>query len=207
MKYINNYLSKQCSVDLQKLFSQSKNPLKEISESYGAYKNLVPYLENIKDVANIFIGDGSLCMTGVLFSFLTRNWSISIDPLINENKINSFSKEINLQHFIYEKSLFQNTMYSDYVKQNFKYYNIVLVHSHVNIREVIKKFPNWKYMYVNLCCCKNNQTFTIADLKERNIQVISYGVDNQILSEKNEVVIYKNGRFTWTNFSMLLSII
>ena len=83
------------------------------------------------------------------------------------------------------------------MNQNFDYYNIVLVHSHVNVREVVEKFPKWKYIYVNPCGCKNKQTFTIADLKERNIQVLNYGVDENILSEKNEVIIYKNGNWRW----------
>lgn len=193
MKYVNSYLSKQCSADLQKLFTLSKKPLKEISESYGAYKHLVPYLENSSNVVNLFVGDGSLCMTGILFSFLTKNWSISIDPLINTNKIDKFREEIKLKHFTYDKNIFQKTVYIDYLNQNFDYYNIVLVHSHVNVREVVEKFPRWKYMYVNPCYCKNKQTFTIADLKERNIRVLNYGVDENILSEKNEVIIYKNG--------------
>jgi len=110
MKYVNSYLSKQCSVDLQKLFSQSKKPLKEISESYGAYKHLAPYLENSSNVVNLFIGDGSLCMTGILFSFLTKNWSISIDPLINTNKVDKFREEIKLKHFTYDKSLFYTAL-------------------------------------------------------------------------------------------------
>lgn len=193
MKYVNSYLSKQCSADLQKLFNQSRNPLKEISESYGAYKNMAPYLEKTSNVVNIFIGDGSLCMTGALFSFLTKNWSISIDPLINENKVINFKDEVKPEHFIFEKNVFQKSIYVDYAKNYFDYYNIILVHSHVDIREVVKKFPNWKYIYVNPCCCKNKQLFTISDLKERNIQVLNYGVDENILSEKNEVIIYKNG--------------
>jgi hypothetical protein len=194
MKYINSYLSKKCSSDLQPLFCQSKNPLKEISESYGAYKNMVPFLDTKnKCIANLFIGDGSLCMTGFLFSFLTKNYSISIDPLINKDKICEFQRGRVINNFMFNKGKFENFDAKSFpIKYSFDYYNIILVHSHVNVVEVIKKFPNWKYMYSNPCCKPSNQTFSIQQQKEFNISVVSSGKDENILSEKNEIVMYRN---------------
>lgn len=195
MKYLNSFLEKQCSSELLELFRKNKNPVKEISESYGAYNNMKPFLyAQRSDFANLLIGDGSLCMTGALFSFMTKNWSISIDPVINKKNVDSWMQKIHSQRFVYFKDRFENFHHDLKAELNISRYNIVCVHAHVNLEEVIKKFPNWNYLYTNPCCKQNVQTFSLDFLRENNISTVLYGHDENILSEKNEVIIYKNGR-------------
>lgn len=190
MKYIQSYLEKNCSCELQYLFSQSRNPYKEISESMGAYKNMLPYIHTKdKDHAYIFIGDGSLAMTGVLFSFLTKGICISIDPLLSIDKLQGFADKFKVSNFYKFKSNFQDVR-CDVFKDMM--YDIVCVHAHVDLKEVHKLLPKWGYLYSNPCCHRNKQMFDLQYQKENNISVISHGIDNNILSDKNEVVIYKN---------------
>lgn len=195
MKYLNSFLEKKCAGDLLYLFHQSKNPAKEISESYGAYRNMKEFI-NVNDLsaANICIGDGSLCMTGVLLSFLTKNFNICIDPLINKIKMDDFVEKKNVKRFMTIKSKFQDVNIN--LKEDFfiDSYNIICVHAHVNIEEVVKKFPNWNYLYTNPCCKRDKQTFSLKFQRENNIVPVLAGVDHEILSDKNEVIIYKNGR-------------
>lgn len=195
MKYINSLLEKKCSSELIELYRKNKNPAKEITESYAAYHNMKPFI-NAKDpnVANIFIGDGSLCMTGALFVFMTKNWSICIDPLINAKNLDSWINHSHVNHFIYFKDIYQNFKYDLKKELDVKGYNIICVHSHVNLVDVIEKFPNWNYLYTNPCCKRDTQTLSLSFQKENNISTVLYGRDENILSEKNEVIIYKNGR-------------
>jgi len=196
MKYINAYLSKLASCDLQSLFSQSRNPLKEISESYGAYKNLSQYIDIREPNSGILcIGDGSLAMTGALFAFLTKGFSVSVDPLLNESKVNKWKTDIGVKNFVTYKKLYQEVSSTIFDEFSTNQYSIACVHAHVNIADVVKKFNNWKYLYTNPCCHRERQTFSLEFQRENNIQVIQYGVDNNILSDKNEIVVYKNNNW------------
>lgn len=194
MKYINSYLEKSCSSELQFLYSQSKNPLKEITESMGAYKNMLPSISTKKsNHVYIFIGDGSLCMTTALFAFMTKGQCIGIDPLANVNKINKWSKEFNVNNFVAFKDVFQN-VYKTILNTYDKYtYSIVCVHAHVSLTDVHKHFPNWDYLYTNPCCHREKQTFDLKFQRDNNISCVVCGQDENILSDKNEVIIYKNG--------------
>lgn len=198
MKYLNSYLSKQCSADLQPLFCQSRNPAKEISESWGAYENMKPFTDvQSKCIANLIIGDGSLSMTGAIFCFMSNNWSVCIDPLLNKDRVYRWRDHKNVQRFVSLKEKFQDTDKDFFEKLDFNYYNIILIHSHVNVKEVVEKFPNWNYLYTNPCCKRDTQTFSLSTQKERNISVVVSGRDENILSPKNEVIVYQNGNFKY----------
>lgn len=193
MKYINSYLSKVASADLQPLVCQSNNPMKEISESMGALKNLLPFIEN-KTENFLCIGDGSLGITGAMLSFFTKGSAFVIDPLVNMTKVTSWGKDKNVHRLYYFKSTYQ-----DFVKDKLKdyllsseRYSIILVHSHVNTADIMRLFPNWNYCYVNPCCKPDTQKLTIEFQKQNNISTVLSGIDTNILSEKNEVFVYKN---------------
>ena len=189
MKYINSYLSKHCSSELQSLICQSKNPLKEISESYGAYKNLAPFIDiKNRDHAYLCIGDGSLCITGAMFAFLTKGQSISIDPLANLDKLAYWTYYHRVENFVVQKMRFEEI---DTSILNGRKYTIVCVHAHVNLESVNKKVPNWDYLYTNPCCKRDQQTFTLQYQKENFISCIVCDRDANILSDKNEVLIYR----------------
>ena len=189
MKYINSFLSKHCSSELQSLICQSKNPLKEISESYGAYKNLAQFIDiKDEDHSYICIGDGSLSITGAMFAFLTKGKSFSIDPLINLDKLSYWMDYHTVDNFFVSKKRFEEF---DAKLIGNKKYTIVCVHAHVNLELVNKKFPNWDYLYTNPCCKRDTQTFTLQYQKENSISCVVCGRDANILSDKNEVLIYK----------------
>lgn len=196
MKYINEYLEKWCSCDLQSLVCQSRNPAKEISESMGAYCNIKPFIDK-KDTSHhyICIGDGSLAITAALFSFMTKGHSIAIDPLLNLEKINKWINEHGVLNFTGFKTTYQDFIEDQlYVFRPEERYTIICVHAHVSLVDVITKFPNWDYLYTNPCCYKEKQTFSLAVQKERSIDVVRYGIDENILSDKNEVIVYQNKR-------------
>lgn len=189
MKYINSYLEKNSSSELQSLICQSRNPLKEITESYGAYKNLLPFINNQeKRHTYLCIGDGSLCITGAMFAFFTKGESISIDPLVNFDKLDYWTDYHRVKNFIYSKKRFEDFDHEILGKEK---YTIICVHAHVNLELVNKKFPNWDYLYTNPCCKREQQTFSLKYQKENSISCIVCGNDENILSDKNEVIIYK----------------
>lgn len=195
LKYLNSYLSKRCSADLQPLFCQSRDPAKEISESWAAYENMKPFTKSNDPMStNLFIGDGSLCMTGAIFSFMTKNFSICVDPLANVEKIDSWANN-KVDNFTVLNNKYQDVSehLCDLLKN--ERYNIILVHSHVNASEIIKAFPSWEYMYVNPCCKYKTQILPLKVMQEEKISCVVQKFDEGILSPKNEVLIYRNNKW------------
>jgi hypothetical protein len=189
-RYVREYLKKDCSGQLQELFSQSNNPYKEIAESMAAFT----HIQNVIDVTdrnNSFycIGDGSLCLTGALLAFLTKGEAVSIDPVINIEKVGSWIDRHNVQRFIFNKSKYQ-----DCPAHMDKPHILILVHAHVNLEELVRYFPSWKYIYSCPCCNPIDQTFSLAYQKKNDISVVLAGRDIEMITPKNDVFIYRNNR-------------
>jgi hypothetical protein len=187
--YVKEYLKKNCSGQLQELFSQSNNPYKEIAESMAAFSHLHDFID-ITDKNNTFIcvGDGSLCLTGALLAFLTKGLSISIDPKINNEKVSSWIKKESVQRLHCYKMKYQ-----DYPVWSEKY-DLVLVHAHVNLEELVQHFPDWRYLYTCPCCNPVDQTFSLKFQKNNDISTVLAGRDTEMITPKNDVFIYRNNR-------------
>jgi hypothetical protein len=190
-QYISEYLRKKCSGQLQELFSLSGNPMKELSESMAAYKAL----SKVKDTrdenyACICVGDGSLCLTGALFAFMTKRKVYSIDPLINEGRFTAWMSRENAERISMLKLKYQEA--APLIGGLETAYDLVCVHAHVELEDLVSRFPRWRYLYTNPCCRPLEQTFSPQFQYGRKIQTVLAGRDENILSEKNEVYVYKN---------------
>jgi len=188
LKYVNYVIRKNSFVELSELFQNTEEPTKEISESYGCYKHL-SNATTLKDKTIIHIGDGSWCRTGLIFSFYDKCHNISIDPDANKTgRLTKFLEKWNVRNFEFSKG-----RYEDFDNSQINDCIITMVHAHVTITEVIKKFPNWEFIYTNPCCKRGQQMFSEEFLKNnKHIQLVSYGRDEAILTEKNEYFVYKN---------------
>ena len=82
----------------------------------------------------------------------------------------------------------------DIWKQCRETYDLILVHAHVNLEDLVKHFPNWRYLFTNPCCNPYEQTFSVQFQKENNISVLKAGYDKFSLSPKNMVFVYKNNK-------------
>jgi hypothetical protein len=191
-RYVREYLKKNCSGQLQELFSQSNNPYKEIAESMAAFENMREFID-IKDEKHTYlcIGDGSLCLTGALFAFYTHSFVISIDPKINIEKVVNWMGHEKVKRLIAYKAKFQET--ERYPKLDLSGgYDIILVHAHVNLEEVMEYFPDWGYLYSNPCCNPLEQTFSLQFQKKNGISAVKAGRDIEMITPKNDVFIYRN---------------
>jgi len=203
MSHLNHYLKLKSSADLQPLFSTSNNPVKEITESMGAWKTMYPkFIDHKWTGLNIHIGDGSHCRTAALFAFNSASHNWTIDPLVNEKHMREWAHDKKAQRIWWSKSKFEDVIWSALMPGLTDPYNIILVHAHVDIRKVIAKFPNWIHIYSNPCCMRTEQTLSLQYQKENDIEVVMYGVDTGIISDKNEVVVYKNRRLLKSNQSL-----
>jgi hypothetical protein len=187
-RYVKEYLKKDCSGQLQELFSQANNPCKEISESMAALTHMRD-VTDMKDKNNIFlcIGDGSLCLTGALFAFLTKGLVFSIDPAINIGKVTLWMEREHVQRFEFYRKKYQDCPIPLVTSCD-----LILVHAHVNLEELTQHFPNWRHLYTCPCCNPIDQTFSVAYQKKHNISVVLAGRDTEMITPKNEVFIYRN---------------
>ena len=189
MSYVKSLIKKECFADLHPLIV-CKSISKEITESYGAYHNML-MAGALNDNINLHIGDGSRCTTAAIFSFITDTVNFSIDPIINIDRLKKWISEVHPKRFIYYKQRWQDFFrLHEYMKK--VRCNIVLVHSHVNVVEINSIYKNWEFMYVNPCCDKPKQIFPLSYMHKNNISCIFAGIDDKILSPKNEIYIYKN---------------
>jgi hypothetical protein len=115
--YVNEYLKKNCSGQLQSLFSLSNNPYKEITESMAAFENMRDFID-VKDPEHVYlcIGDGSLCLTGALFVFCTHGYIVSIDPAINRDHVDRWADREKVKRFQFIRKKYQDT-YGSLIKK------------------------------------------------------------------------------------------
>jgi hypothetical protein len=174
------------------LFSQAKNPYKEITESMAAYKGIKEFID-VKDPKEtyIMIGDGSLALTAALFSFLTKGQVISIDPKLNTEKVFEWGRRENVRRFIAYNVKFQDLIIKRDCIPSMPYH-LICVHAHVNLEELNEYLPHWKYLYSNPCCNPHEQTFSVRYQKAHNISIVKAGFDTENISPKNMVFIYEN---------------
>lgn len=193
-EYVRKILKKNCYSELHELFVKTTNPVKEITESYAAFENLLSVIEWEKFNTYLFlhIGDGSKCTTGALFSFMSESVNFSIDPGIHTKVLDEFIERHKVERFMYFPVKWEEykEKYSG-LREKYKT-NLVMVHSHVDTKEIMKSFPGWEYAYVNPCCFPRRQTLSLQEQKRMGVKCILNGRDENIMSEKNEVFIYQN---------------
>jgi len=187
-KYVDTVLKTYSYEELMWLFLNTPSPSKEISESYAVLTNLKKVC-NVSDYSWLHIGDGAYARTAGLFAFLSKSENYSIDPAINTTKLTKWIEKYNVKRFYFSKNKFQDD--NEILDEIEKPYGIVCVHAHVNLEEVDKKYPDWKYLYTNPCCMPGIQKFNEKYLKENRISKIVHKMDFGILSNLREVIIYK----------------
>lgn len=209
MKYVNSLLKRNCAEELITLFGHTANPVKEITESYGALHHVKDALNKdsmrMDDFMFLHVGDGSTARTGATFTFMSKSANVSIDPATNMEFMVDWFGRWDVEGFDAYKC-----MWEDYIKlkegihpSDFemdrktcgkKHLGIVLVHSHVSTIDLFRAFPKVSYIYVNPCCMPDKQILTVQQMKENNISVVTAGKDVQILSAQNMVYVYRNDR-------------
>lgn len=187
--YVREYLRKECSSDLQYLVSTLNNPAKEISESMAAVNHLCKFINPKGNMNYVVIGDGSRCLTGAFLAYLTKGNVWSIDPAINQQIVQDWMSTFNVLRFKPIPKRVQNIQIKNGDKNPV---TIVLVHAHVSTYEVIQKFPNWRFIYVNPCCYQETQLLDIEHQNKYGIQCVYAGIDENIASDKSQVLIYHN---------------
>jgi hypothetical protein len=188
-KYVREYLKKHCSPELQRLALTLKNPAKEVSESMAAVNHLRKFIRSYGNMNYVVIGDGSRCLTGAFLAFLTKGNVWSIDPAINMPVVQNWMMEQDVQRFKPLPKKFEDVQIRNLDGNPV---TIVLVHAHVSTTEVIQKFTNWRFIYVNPCCYPETQLLSTSYQDKFGIQCVYAGIDDNIASEKNRVFVYHN---------------
>lgn len=185
-KYVDRVLRSESAPVLLEIFKQVESPSKELSESYAAFHNLKKFV-HVGDSEWLHIGDGSMARTAAIFAFFSKGTQSSIDPALNLDKVHEWINKYDVERLDIYKSKFEDL----YTPKNNRKYNICLVHAHVNVEEVDKKFPNWEYLYTNPCCHEQQQIFSKKYMQDHNIECLLDKIDLGILSDKRRVVIYR----------------
>lgn len=123
---------------------------KEITESYGAFNAVRTKLKQYKlgdpEVTVVSVGDGRTPRTATLFAFRTKWQCVSIDPLLNKNKIPYW--ESNIQRLKCYPNMVEDLdlIYDKLI--------IVMVHSHANLINTLDHIRAPVRSVVGIPCCK-----------------------------------------------------
>lgn len=186
LKYANSLLRSPKYEELMWLFLQTKDPIKEITESYGAYQNLISHTDIVGNW--LHVGDGSTCRTGALFSLFTKSTSICIDPQVNGELLDMWIERYSIKRFYAYACIWQNCLHRIPAQ-----YNICCVHAHIDLEELDTNCPNWQWLYSNVCCQPDKQSFSEKYMRANNIYCVVDKHDQYILSHENRVVVYRKG--------------
>lgn len=196
-RYIDKVLSSNCFEELRHLFINADSPTKEISESFAAYRHIINTIGHkaLNDSTVLHIGDGSMCRTGALFTMFSRSTNYSIDPVVAVPKMQKWMLDWNIKRFSFASITFQEfseVFWSIDKETKNKPVIITCVHAHVDLKEVIKHFPNWSIIYSNPCCYDNQHFENKIFGFQNGIETVVEKEDWGILSEKRKVFVYKN---------------
>jgi hypothetical protein len=185
MKYIDEFVKLKCSSNMlnNKLFPNGK----EITESFACYNAVRKYIwEKVSpqnnDVIFFAVGDGHQPRTGATFAYRTKWTCISIDPLLRLGNNIEYIKHPNINRLFLLKNKVENIK-NNLIDLSNKTVIIGLVHSHADIEKTYEKLKGYKTYVISIPCCVKHERI------KNKIPDICY-IDNNILSEKNEVKIW-----------------
>lgn len=193
--YVDKMLRADCFEELWPRFRNAQSPVKEISESYAAFSTMKRYCE-VSEHDWLHIGDGSYTRTASVFSFFSKSANWSIDPKLNVEKFENWVERYKVKRlFAYEYKFEEVGLGSWYGVKREKPTSITAVHAcGISLEEIDKHYPNWTFLYSNICCKPSEQTFSKEYMEANGIEELDKFEDFGILSSKRKVVIYKNNR-------------
>ena len=187
--YANQVLRLNSFEELRELFTNSHDPVKEITESFACLQHLKNFC-NVSEYTVIHVGDGSWCRTGAIFAYHTKSTNVCIDP--DANKTGRLTKWV--EKWNTQRLTFYSCKVADCEYQPTGPYILTNVHSHAPMSEVLAKYPNAEYIYCNPCCIRRSQILTKDLVSEYRYELIHHEYDSRILSALNEVLIYRKLR-------------
>ena len=190
-RYVDRVLTSNSFEVLYNRFKTAESPTKEISESFAAMYNLRKVCR-IDDYTWLHIGDGAHCRTAAIFAFFSNSLNYPIDPKIDVDKYTEWVNKFNVRNIIPFPIKYE-TLLNPFKDEKI---GITCVHAHVKLNEVDKKFPHWNYLYSNVCCHYDQQTFSENYMKQNNIEKILEYHDYGILSKKRFIVVYQKEQYS-----------
>ena len=191
-RYVDRVLASNSFEVLHSRFKTCKYPSKEISESFAALYNLRKVCR-IDDYAWLHIGDSVYARTAAIFAFFSKSYNYPIDPKIDTDKFAEWMWKFKVRNIIPLPMKYENIIDNSFKDKKI---GITCVHAHVKLNEVDKKFPHWNYLYSNICCFKDQQTFSEEYMNQNNIEKLLEYDDYGILSEKRHIVIYRKEQYS-----------
>lgn len=162
--------------------------IKEITESQGAFyaaQKYLPYKLSNSDVNVVVVGDGTTPRTGALFA-LRSAWNvISIDP---QMKLNWNEGPLKIRRLTLIKENVED-YYQDFGDNPLI---IIHVHSHASLKSSLKSLRSVNTSIIAIPCCVK-QVIIKNEWNNNKYEVSPDKVyrDNAILSQKNEVKIWR----------------
>lgn len=207
-KYLQQFFDSACMASIAPVFDNYKKPRirdKEITESMGCLNAATQYSgfdPSDPEVKVIVVGDGIRPRTGLIFAYHTLWDVVSLDPLMDTNWFSTFSSFRKESGHPIRRCRVQATKIEDVEAYQYsKKQIIVLPHSHAPVVNTLKVIQG-KSVIINLPCCVRVDDRLKAEAYHKHHGYTSY-IDDQILSGKREINIWKDIQYDDLPYKML----
>ena len=132
------------------LFKMANDPCKEFTESYAAMHHLRAWQRT--PITVLHIGDGAHARTAALFSFMTKHWNVSIDPVADEAIIGNWSRQYAVERLAWFRGRVEDYPLEQWGASGRRVL-VTFVHAHVDVDAVLRRLGgSWVAAYTNACC-------------------------------------------------------
>jgi len=182
--YLDRLMRRDCFEALWPLFAKAERPAKELTESYCALVHLRPFMLGPAPYRVIHVGDGAHARTGAMFSLKTRAQSISVDPQLNLQLVESWRERFGIRRLDCRKARIQDI--ADELNELPPMPTLVtFVHAHVPVDDVLQRL-RWDVAFTLACCHPSRQL-------SRCHAIQSSGADASVLSSARTYQVLVSG--------------
>lgn len=209
-KYLEDFYSQICHIDVLQAFNNYKNIKKihkELTESIGCLSATeVLELDPAEERLVFVVGDGKYPRTATMLSFRTRWTCVSVDPELDigwfekfkayKESLNQHVKRLQLVNDRVENLYNSLSQESIQKFRDFKKFLVVLPHSHAKIEASLKEFSKFfgeetETAMVSLpCCVPTPPQYKTREFINRN-GYVGY-TDMNVISTKNHFDCWEN---------------
>jgi hypothetical protein len=182
--YLDRLMRRASFEALWPLFAKATRPAKEMTESYSALVHLRPFLPAGQPCRVIHVGDGAHARTAAMFALKTEADNISVDPLVNERLVQTWSERFGVRRLSWRKAGILDVAEQLNALPPMPVL-VTFVHAHVRVDEVLSRL-RWDVAYSLACCLPGHQLSVQHEPIEAGVDacVLSSGRRYQVLANR-----------------------
>ena len=187
--YLDRLMRRDSFSALWPLFAKAQRPAKELTESFSALVHLRPFMRGNEPCRVVHVGDGAHARTAALFCLKTKASNISVDPDMNIQLVDDWSRRFGIVGLERYKARIEDVV-SEVNALPAAHTLVTFVHAHVAVAEVLAQL-RWHAAFTLACCLPGRQLLRgtssyVVHAEGEDPNVLSSGRKYQVLLNLRE---------------------